>query len=638
MRAAGGRQRAGATVCDNARRLAPPSGAHVFPEDRALIRYRVRLADLDRHHIEVECRIDNPAAEQRFTLPAWIPGSYLLRDFARQVVAISAVSGQRALPVEKTASDTWIVRDANGAQSAQSELAVTIVVYALDQSVRGAWLDRRRGYFNGPCVFLLPEGRDDDEIEVTLEPPRHAVCDTWRVATALAPRSVDEQGFGVYAAADYDELLDHPVEISDFESVDFEAAGVPHKLVVAGRFDSDLERVAADLKQLCETQIDFFGRPAPFDRYWFLGLAVGDGYGGLEHRASTSLIFGRDDLPKPGEPGIPRDYQRFLALASHEYFHTWHVKRTKPAAFVPYRLDRRAHTRQLWVFEGITSYYQEIMLLRSGLLGASAVLQRLAETLTRVYRTPGRAHQSLAASSFDAWDVLYRPDANHPNSSMSYYTKGALVALALDLELRRATSGRVSLDDVVRELYRRFGAQGVGVPEDGFEKLAAELAGSDLTAFFDTAVRGTDDLPLADLLAQFAVKLELRPASGQDDRGGTPRAPNGETLSLGVTYRDRASGLELTSVLDGGPAQRAGLNPGDVLVAIDRLKVDASNVKRRLARFESGERVTASVFRGDELIEVGLVLRPAPADTCVLKLDDEAPREARARRKAWLGE
>src|SRR5690606_14778816 len=181
--------------------------------------------------------------------------------------------------VEKTASDTWIVRGAEG------ELAVTIVVYALDQSVRGAYLDRRRGYFNGPCVFLLPEGRDGEEIEVTLEPPPHAVCETWRVATALAPRTVDEQGFGVYGAADYDELLDHPVEISDFESAEFEAGGVPHKLVVAGRFDSDLERVAGDLKQLCETQIDFFGRPAPFDSYWFLCLAVGDGYGGLEHRA-----------------------------------------------------------------------------------------------------------------------------------------------------------------------------------------------------------------------------------------------------------------------------------------------------------------------------------------------------------------
>jgi predicted metalloprotease with PDZ domain len=290
------------------------------------------------------------------------------------------------------------------------------------------------------------------------------------------------------------------------------------------------------------------------------------------------------------------------------------------------------------VFEGVTSYYQELMLLRSGLLGASAVLQRLGETLTRVYRTPGRAQQSLAASSFDAWDVLYRPEANHPNSSMSYYTKGAFVALALDLELRRTTSGRVSLDDVVRELWRRFGAQGVGVPEDGFEQLAAELAGADLSSFFDEAVRGTADLPLADSLAHFGVKLELRPAAGPDDRGGTPRAPNGEPLALGASYRDRGGGVELTSVLDGGPAQRAGLHPGDVLVAVDRLKVDERNLKRRLGRFEPGERVTASVFRGDELLEVGLVLKPAPADTCFLKLDDEAAPDVRERRKAWLGE
>jgi predicted metalloprotease with PDZ domain len=221
---------------------------------------------------------------------------------------------------------------------------------------------------------------------------------------------------------------------------------------------------------------------------------------------------------------------------------------------------------------------------------------------------------------------------------MSYYTKGAFVALALDLELRRATAGRVSLDDVVRELWRRFGAQGVGVPEDGFEQLAAELASADLGTFFERAVRGTEDLPLADLLAHFAVKLELRPSAGQDDRGGTPRAANGETLALGASFRDRGTGVELTSVLDGGPAQRAGLHPGDVLVAIDRLKVDERSLKRRLARFEPGERVTASAFRGDELLEVGLVLRPAPADTCVLKLDDEAAPEAHERRKAWLGE
>jgi predicted metalloprotease with PDZ domain len=246
--------------------------------------------------------------------------------------------------------------------------------------------------------------------------------------------------------------------------------------------------------------------------------------------------------------------------------------------------------------------------------------------------------QSLADSSFDAWDILYKPDANHPNTSISYYTKGALVALALDLTLRSETGGRRSLDDVLRELWTRYGARGVGVPEDGFERLAAEVGGLDLRAFFDKAVRGTEDLPLADLLAAFAVTLEFRPAVGPEDKGGTPRAANGEILSLGAAFRERAHGLELTSVLDGSAAQRAGLNPGDVLIAVDRLQVNERNLKRRLARFESGERITVSVFRGDELLEVGLVLRTAPADTAWLALADGAAPEALARRKAWLGE
>jgi predicted metalloprotease with PDZ domain len=519
-------------LCDNARRPRPPRRI-------VLIKYRVRVADLDRHLFEIDCRIDDPAPDQRFTLPAWIPGSYLLREFARFVVGIEASSGGRALPVEKTESSAWLVRGAG------ADLTLTIKVYALDQSVRGAYLDRRRAYFNGPCVFVLPDGRDAQPIEVTLERPTNLLCEGWRVATALERADANDEGFGVYRAADYDELLDHPVEIGLFESVEFEAAGVPHHLVVAGRFESDLERVAADLKQLCEAQIEFFGRPAPFNRYWFLCLTTGgDGWGGLEHRASTSLIFGRDDLPKAGEAGVPRDYQRFLALASHEYFHTWHVKRTKPAAFMPYRLDRRAHTRQLWVFEGITSYYQEVMLLRSGV---------------------------------------------------------------------------------------------IGVPEDGFEKLAIELGGAELERFFSAAVRGTEDLPMAELLAAFGVRLEFRAAVGPEDKGGTPRSPNGELLSLGISFREHANGVELTAVVDGGAAQRAGLNPGDVLIAVDRLKVSDRNLKRRLARFEAGERITASVFRGDELLEVGLVMRAALLDTAFLALDEQATAEAAQRRGDWLG-
>jgi len=597
----------------------------------ALIRYRVRLADLDRHSVDIECRIEAAAAEQRFSLPAWIPDGYLLRDFARHVVRVEAKSGRDTLAVVKTGAAEWCVHAASGA------LDFTITVHALDQSVRGAYLDRQRGYFNGPCVFVLPEGRGSEPIEVTLEPPAHSPCDDWRVATALAPGEVDERGFGSYRAGDYDELLDHPVEISDFESVEFEAAGVPHRLVVAGRFESDLDRVATDLALICTTQIEFFGKPAPFERYWFLGLAVGEGYGGLEHRASTSLIFGRDDLPKAGEATPSRDYQRFLALASHEYFHTWHVKRTKPAAFMPYRLDRRNHTRLLWVFEGITSYYQELMLLRSGVIGINAFLQRIGELLTRVYRMPGRFRQSLEESSFDAWDVLYRPEAHHANTTISYYTKGAMVALALDLKLRLDTAGRTSLDDVVRELWLRYGARGIGVPEDGFERLATEVSGLDLAGFFTSAVRGTEDPPLKDLLAQFGLALEMRAGVGADDRGGTPRAGGGELLTLGVAVREREHGLELTSVLDGGVAERAGLNPGDVLIAIDRLRVTSRNLARRLARFESGERVTASVFRGDELLEVGVVLKAAPLDACYLAVRDPADPKAVERRRAWLG-
>jgi predicted metalloprotease with PDZ domain len=607
-------------------------GARRALEDVSLIRYRVRLADLDRHHFEIECRIDNPADEQRFSLPAWIPGSYLLRDFARHVVHVEAKSGREPLAADKVAAAVWCVRGAG------RTLTLTITVHALDQSVRGAYIDRQRAYFNGPCVFVLPEGHDADAVEVTLEPPPHSICEEWRVATALAPHDVDERGFGAYRAGDYDELLDHPVEIGTFESVEFEAAGVPHELVVAGRFESDLDRVAADLAQLCAAQIEFFGAPAPFARYRFLGLAVAEGYGGLEHRASASLIFSRDDLPKVGETGQPRDYQRFLALASHEYFHAWHVKRTRPKVFMPYQLDRRNHTRLLWVFEGVTSYYQDLLLLRSSVFTVGAFLQRIGEMLTRVYRQPGRFHQSLAQASFDAWDVLYRPEPHHPNSSISYYTKGAMVALALDLKLRLDSAGRTSLDDVVRELWRRYGARDVGVPEDGFEALAAELSGLDLKEFFGNAVRGTEDPPMRELLAEFGVVLEMRVTAGPDDRGGMPRAANGEPLALGATTRDREHGLELVSVLDGGPAERAGLKVGDVLVALDRLRVTSRNLARRLGRFEAGERVTATVFRGDELIEAGLVLRPAPLDTCYLALRDEAEPAALERRRAWLGE
>jgi len=599
--------------------------------DVFLIRYTVTPVDLDRHLFGVECRVANPAPDQRFMLPSWIPGSYLLREFARHVVAVEAHGDGRAVAIEKVSKNAWVC------PGRYDDLCLRLRVYALDQSVRGAYLDRRRGFFNGTCLLPLPEGRDAEPAELTLVPP--AGAPDWRVATAMVAGAVDARGFGRYTAADYDELIDHPFELGDFASVDFEAAGVPHRFVVAGRFDADLERLATDLRQLCESQIDFFGRPAPFASYTFLGLAVGDGYGGLEHRASSSLIFRRDDLPRHGEPGVPRSYQRLLGLCSHEYFHSWHVKRTKPAAFQPYRLDRRNYTRLLWVFEGITSYYQERFLLASGLIGVEAYLRRLGEQLTRVYRVPGRFLQSLAESSFDAWDSLYKPEPQSPNVGVSYYTKGALAALALDLTLRAAAPQRTTLDAILQALWQRYGAAGAGVPEDGFEALVIELAGPELAQFFDHVIRGTEDVDLAGLMASFGLTLTLRPAEGARDVGGTPAAQEPALrLLLGALWRGAAGGVELTTVLTGGPAERAGLIPGDTIVALGGLRVDERNLEERLARSEAGDAVGISFFRGDELLTSRICLEAAPADTCHVALAADAPDAALARRRDWLGQ
>lgn len=592
----------------------------------------MRHADLNRHLYEVECRIENPGENQRLTLPSWIPGSYLLREFARHVVQIRAESGGSQLPVEKTDKGTWTCRGSG------DELAVTVEVYALDESVRGAYLDDRRSFFNGTCLFLCPEGREDEPVELTIEAPTDARGDQWRVATAMRPLEVDDRGFGRYESGDYDELVDHPFEISDYDSISFQTAGVAHEFVLAGRHEADLDRVATDLRLLCEAQHSFFGGDVPFESYKFLGLAVGKGYGGLEHRASSSLIFNRDDLPKPGEPGVPSSYQRFLGLCSHEYFHNWNIKRIKPAAFSPYRLDRRNQTRLLWVFEGITSYYQDLLVRRAELIGPKDYLQRLGQILTRVFRAPGRFKQSIADSSFDAWDKLYKPDANSNNVAISYYSKGAQVALALDLTLRKDSESSVTLDTVMLEFWKRFGSSKSGVEEEDFESLVAELSGTDLSEFFDLAVRGTDDLPLAETLKNFAVDVGFRAARGPDDLGGSKRgAPAEPPLSLGVQFVERSPGIELTQLLDGGAAQSAGFIPGDHLIAINDLRISRATLPAQLAHFEDGEEVRVAAFRGDELVERTLVLQEAPLTTCFLALDDEADAEALARRELWLG-
>ena len=400
-------------------------------------RYRIAPLDVHAHLFEVRCTVDDPAPDgQRFTLPAWIPGSYLVREFARHFVAVRAEAKGAPVAIVKEAKDTWRASPCAG------PLTVVAEVYAYDLSVRAAYLDATRGYFNGPTVFLCPDSRADAACEVEIVAPKFASAGAWRVATTLPRAGAEPYAFGSYRAASYDELIDHPVEMAPFALTTFDAGGAPHDIAITGRIRADLDRIARDLARVCQWQIDLFagaaGGRAPFDRYLFQVAAVGDGYGGLEHRASTSLLCRRDELPAEGDSDVGEGYRNFLGLASHEYFHSWNVKRIKPAAFVPYDLAREGYTRQLWAFEGITSYYDDLALVRSGVIEPPSYLELLGRAITTVLRTPGRHRQSVAESSFDAWIKFYRPDENTPNAVVSYYAKGSLVALALDLVLRRS--------------------------------------------------------------------------------------------------------------------------------------------------------------------------------------------------------
>ena len=643
------------------------------------VRYRILPARPEAHLYAVSCALDVPDPQgQRYALPAWIPGSYMIREFARHIVSIRAESRGRAVRIEKLDKHTWRAAPVDG------PLVVHYEVYAWDLSVRGAHLDTSHGFFNGTSVFLRPLGCEQQTCLVEIAPPAGGAYSAWRVATSLPRMGAPAGGFGRYAASNYDELIDHPVEMGSFARLNFRACGVPHEMAITGVQDADTARLARDLKKICETQIRFWngdgaaggaektlaasgnanaaaaganvdtpaagghgktpaagGRGvAPMDRYVFLTTALGEGYGGLEHRASTALMCSRADLPRRGVKEISESYRGFLGLCSHEYFHTWNVKRLKPAPFAPYDLDRENYTTLLWMFEGFTSYYDDLLLLRAGLIGRDSYLELLARAITSHLRTAGRERQTVAESSFDAWIKYYRQDENSPNAVVSYYVKGSLVALCLDLHIRERTRGRKSLDDVMRLMWRRRGIAGSGVGDDQVEAIAEEASGLRLRGFFDLAVRSTAELPLARLLGTHGVCLHRRAAKSATDKGGIARhgAKPGDArpaapASLGARSRVDGKDIVLTHVLEGGAALQAGLAAGDAIVAVNGLRPRAGGLDALLEAHRPGDALQVLAFRRDELREFRVRLLAAPSDTCELSVD-----EARGRllRKRWL--
>ena len=596
--------------------------------------YQIQAVSPEAHLFRVTLRVPNPdPVGQGLQLPAWIPGSYMIRDFSRNIVTIEAGCQGKPLVLEKIDKQTWHCEPCKG------ELTLVYEVYAWDLSVRSAHLDTTHGYFNGTSVFLKVLGQESDPCEVEILPPAGERYSGWRLATTLIPVDTAFLSFGVYRADNYEDLIDHPVEMGAFSHASCDVSGVPHDIVITGRHTADMDRLCRDLQAVCSQHVQFFGELPQMERYLFQVMAVGSGYGGLEHRSSTSLLCSREDLPLTHETEVSENYREFLGLCSHEYFHLWNVKRIRPEVFKDADLTTEVYTNLLWAFEGITSYYDDLGLVRSGLIEPESYLELLARLITRVHRGSGRLKQSVAESSFDAWTKFYKQDENASNAIVSYYGKGALIALALDFTLRIETDWCVSLDDLMRALWERYGKPDKGVAEADIEVLAEEISGCDLRGFFDDYLRGTHDLPLADLFRLVGIGMTFRPARDREDKGGIRDVDAVEVSPrpvLGATYASRNEEITLISVLDGGAAQKAGLSAGDVLVAVDGLRIKQEKLAKYLAGMPPGKQVSIQVFRRDELMEFIVEPEPAPSDTCDLWILQDMGDAVERRRNRWL--
>ena len=581
------------------------------PHPATPLHYRIEPAELHAHLFHVTLTIAQPAAQQRVALPVWIPGSYLVREFAKNLQNLRATQGRRSVPLQQLDKATWQVDAAPG-----KPLVLSYAVYALDNSVRTAWLDASRGFFNGTSLCLQVAGQET--LPHALELMSTRATATWHVATGLPAVATNTRGFGSYMADDYDALVDHPFELGHFWSGEFKACGVPHRFVVAGAAPSfDGARLLADTQKICEAEIRFWhprGKP-PHTNYVFMLNAVDDGYGGLEHRNSTALICTRRDLPRVGDKRSSEGYTTLLGLISHEYFHTWNVKRLKPAAFAQFDYSRENYTHQLWFFEGFTSYYDDLLLRRAGLLDDAAYLRLLNKTINQVGQTPGRLVQSVAESSFDAWVKYYRQDENTPNATVSYYTKGALVALCLDLTLR--AEGTTDLDEVMRSLFKR--CKGGPMSEADLLDVLQLLAGRSLAPELAQWVHSTDTLPLQPLLERHGVAIHADPSH------------MAQRLGLRVA---EAGNIVVKTVLRGGAAEKAGFCAGDEWLGVE---LPGEREGWRLQKLDdlalyagSQLRMTALVSRDKRLLRLPLVL---PEGVTTWRL---AARDAAAL-TAWLG-
>lgn len=562
-----------------------------------MLHYQIEFDDYKQHLVHVTIRfLANP--NQELWLPTWIPGSYLIREFSKHIESVKAYDeAGRMLDIKKTSKNRWRLFNTD-----HELMTIEYDVYAYDLSVRGAYVDQTRLYINPACVCLALEGQEQSACEVEVFLPDE--LKHFQLATGLASKSLVKGRFTL-KADHYDQLIDSPFELADQTRFSFETHGIEHEFVISGPHNANIDRLKADIEKICAAEINMFGS-APFKNYTFMTMATGNSYGGLEHCNSTSLITPRDDLPKSNEPTEPsKDYQRFLGLCSHEYFHSWLVKFIRPENFANYNLHQEGYTSLLWIFEGFTSYYDDLILLRSGVISQKSYLDLLKAQIDRYLQNPGRFVQTVAESSFDAWIKFYRQDENSNNAGTSYYNKGSLVALCLDLGLRLRGS---SLDALMRRLYENT-QNGMQVNERTIFDLCKELTGDNWIEQINHLINTTDELPLDQLLPEFGLSYRVK---------------TDKSLPLGLKLVDKPEGVLVQSARRESAGAKAGISANDVIIAIDGLKASTKLIEKYA---KQGGSYTVFAFRRDELISFEVDCATTDLTEVELVVEDQAKTE-----------
>lgn len=559
------------------------------------VKYTLKMPKPQNHYFEVEMVIENSKSKElQVKLPVWAPGSYLVREFAKNINLVKAFDEKgNSLVVKKTSKNAWNIQ-----KGSAKKVTVKYEVYAFELSVRTSFLDLTHGFVSGSGVFMYTDEFKNKAGKLEVVP----FADFKKVTTSLpsAGEGMVTDGAHNFTFSSYDELVDCPIEIGNQLVFDFQSAGTNHTVAIYGSGNFDVEKLKTDMAKITETATRVFG-VNPNKNYVFIIHNVVDGQGGLEHTNSTTLSVNRWTYQGA-------EYLNFLSLVAHEYFHLWNVKRIRPVELGPFNYDAENYTSLLWVMEGFTSYYDELLLLRAGFYTQEQYIQKILSGLNYVEGSEGSRVQPVAHASFDAWIKAYRPTENSANTTMTYYTRGGLLAAVLDAKITATFNGQKSLDNFLQVLYADFYVKlNRGFSEKEFEQALSKFMGEDMSAFFNDYVNDTKVPDYAAIFGKVGLKV---------DYIGAPKA------NFGASFAQSNGKAIVKGIRSNSAAENAGLSVNDEVIGINGYRVDAAKTESVIGSLKTGERITLLVARDEVLLELVATMGTYERPTYRIALDD----------------